>query len=1149
MQISSAVAPARSTRLSRQLAGATFVFAILVSVLLTAVDYHRTERRDREYLEHWFDLLADSSLQPIANAVWNYNMDALQLFVDGIARQPDVVYVAVHDGRNTMLSKGASSDKLLTRELPLLHTWPAATGRAQAEEIGKLVVGIDPSATRKRALEEVTRGLVSNLVLLCCIAGFLLLIIERQVMRHLRLTSQFVVDLTQNIHREHLRLDRPSKQTPDDELGLLVSGLNKMQDSLCQSIATLEEDIRKREAAEAEVRRLNTDLERHVEERTHQLQQARAAAEQVLDLTGSAHWMLEWKEQGPCIASSPRLEKLLGLPSAAVHRLDQVIKGIAALSPADARHFESRIRELYTGKSQETHMTFPFLRPSDRAEIWLDALAVMATDANGQPRITGSLQDVTQQKATEAALEDAKEQAEAAMRTKSEFLADMSHEIRTPINAISGMCHLMLRTDLNARQEDYALKIRQAGDHLLGVINNILDLSKIESGKQTLESTDFALDSVLDHMANLVGDKAAQKGLELIVEIAPGVPRTLCGDPLRLSQILVNYGNNAVKFTDRGEIRIRVNLDRRDANEVVLRFTVTDSGIGLEPEQIARLFASYEQASTFTTRKYGGSGLGLVISKRLAEMMGGQVGVESTPGQGSSFWFTARLSLALQDEPGERLDPALRHSRILIVDDNPAALGALRDTLSQLEMRPEGATSAEEALRLILASSTQDTPFAAILVDWTLPGMDGPSLAGHIRQMELEPRPALVLLTAHGQQDTLRSADEMHVDGTLFKPILTSSLLRVLNRVLGGSGGTADTPALSEGESPQHAPRLPGRRILLVEDSLLNQQVVSEMLADAGLTVEMAENGARAVDMASQNDYDAILMDIQMPVMDGITATRLLRAAPKTRDLPIIALTANVMEDDRQRCLKVGMTDFIAKPIDPATLFRILRAHLPPLGAPAEPDLLPARENVPLLELPPYIEGVDLKIGRSRLMGSDSSYARYLRLFAEHSVELPLQLQTALDARDLSTAQRLAHTLKGSAGQIGAEQVRTAAEELENAVANGASTTALTEMVSTVTEVLIRTVNGIYAALPTASEAPSVHDGDPGIILAELRLLIEDDDAKALAVFDRHRGRLEVALGAGDFQTLARQLQQFDFGLALETLRKHQEGQVRDASE
>lgn len=1144
MPTSSVVVPTKSTRLSKRLAGATLIFAILVSLLLTAADYDRTQRRDRADLEHWYGLLADSSLPPIANAVWNYNLDALQLFVDGIARQQDVVYVAVHDGRSKMLSKGEPSDTLMIRDLPLLHTWPAAAGTGRTEEIGKLIIGIDDTAARRRALETVSRGLVSNLVLVCCIAGFLLLIIERQVMRHLRMTSQFVVALSRNNLQEHLQLDRPSRRGPDDELDLLVTGLNKMQDSLCHSIVNLEEDIRKREAAEAEVRRLNTDLEHHVEERTHQLQQARAAAEQVLDLTGSAHWMLDWGDEGPRIASSPRLEKLLGLAPAAQHRLDLLIDGIAALSPADARRFESLIRELYTGKRQESHMTFPFRRPVDNGQIWLDALAVLATDANGQPRITGSLQDVTQQKATEAALEDAKEQAEAAMRTKSEFLADMSHEIRTPINAVCGMCHLMLRTTLTARQEDYALKIRQAGDHLLGIINNILDLSKIESGKQTLESTDFELDGVLDHMANLVGDKAAQKGLELIFEIAPEVPRQLCGDPLRLSQILVNYGNNAVKFTENGEVRVRVALDQQEAEQLVLRFTVTDSGIGLEPEQIARLFGSFEQASTFTTRKYGGSGLGLVISKRLAEMMGGRVGVESTPGHGSSFWFTARLSLAVTASPGPGLDPALRHSRVLVVDDNAAARNSILEALTQLEMHPEVAASADEALQILEASMGQPDTFSAVLIDWAMPGMDGLTTARRIRLMGLNPAPALVLLTAHGQDEVLHAAEEMHLDATLFKPILESALLQVLNRVLGSEA--PQEGGRLPGAEPAQLPRYPGRRILLVEDNRLNQQVATEMLADAGLIVDLAENGAQAVDMAAQRDYDMVLMDIQMPVMDGITATRLMRAAPRTRELPIIAMTANVMQEDRYRYLKAGMTDFIAKPIEPAMLFRTLAANLlPQVGVAArEPAVAPpAPDEDEGTVFPPYIEGIDLKAGRSRLMGSDSRYARYLRLFAEHSAEVPLQLQAALDARDLASVQRLAHTLKGSAGQIGAEQVRAAAAELEKAVADGASTATQTEMVSRITEVLILAVNGIYSAFPTQAEISRPVE-NVGSVIAELLSLIENDDAKALAVFDAHRALLEEMLGSVGYQALAGHLQQFDFDQALETLRRHQERQV-----
>jgi len=518
--------------------------------------------------------------------------------------------------------------------------------------------------------------------------------------------------------------------------------------------------------------------------------------------------------------------------------------------------------------------------------------------------------------AQEAELRVAKDRAEDASRMKSDFLANMSHEIRTPMNAIVGMTHLALRGARDARQLDYLQKIQQSSHHLLGLINDILDFSKIEADKLALEQIDFPIATVLDNFANLVADKASAKGLELIFDVDADVPDQLVGDPLRLGQVLINYGNNAVKFTAKGEIQVCVSVVDADSDpdHITLRFAVRDTGIGLTQEQMTGLFQSFHQADTSTSRRYGGTGLGLAIARKLSELMGGSVGVESTAGQGSTFWFTARLGRSRR--AGLLLAPSAsaQGRRVLVVDDHPAARQVMEEMLERLGFAAQSVDAGPAALQSVALADEQGAPFDVVLLDWQMPDMDGLEAARQLRQMPLRNPPQRVLVTGFGREEALARAGQGDVSAVLVKPVNPSALLDHLMRAIQGLPG-APFPALAA-PADQAAPSWDayrGARVLAVDDNEVNLLIARELLSEIGLEVDTAPDGGQSLALLRSGHYDLVLMDMQMPVMDGLAATRALRRAGWQR--PIVALTAHAMEGDRERCLAEGCDGYETKPV------------------------------------------------------------------------------------------------------------------------------------------------------------------------------------------------------------------------------------------
>lgn len=685
------------------------------------------------------------------------------------------------------------------------------------------------------------------------------------------------------------------------------------------------------------------------------------------------------------------------------------------------------------GGRERTYSTvrFPVLGEKDGSVV---AVGTVALDISELIRTQHDLEELTQTLENKVAerteqLAAARDLAETASRAKAEFLANMSHEIRTPLNAIIGMGHLAAHVNADARVGRYLGRIHSSSQHLLGIVNDILDLSKIEAGKLRLDVAEFALEDMLDQVSALVAEQADAKGLELIIDISPGLPSRLVGDAKRIGQVLINFANNAVKFTERGEIVLRVSERGRDEGGVALRLAVEDTGIGIAEDKLPLLFCPFQQLDGSMSRQFEGSGLGLAISRNLAELMDGAVSVTSQPGQGSVF--ALELSLRIGDaavSPDSAVVPATdaHNRRVLVADDNAHARRVLAEQLRSLSFRVDEAGSGQEAVERVVAADTDGLPYAVVFVDWKMPELDGLAVAGQLRRRPVHTScPRLVLLAAGGH-DLRAGLDDPHIDAVLAKPVTPGALRNVLTELFNPTqAGKASNAAANEGWE-----RLDGRAILLVEDNPINQEVVQDLLELVGARVTLAGDGLRGIELLQSRPFDLVLMDIHMPTMDGFEATAEIRKDPRFAQLPIVALTANALEGDLERCLAAGMNDYIAKPIHPGRMFATLARHLqavsehPPAGPAEARKASRAADPVgddSLLAALAGIPGIDVAQAVARMLGRADLYCQLVRRVAAERADLVNKLEAAQRGGDRRALVELIHGAKSILGMLGAD--------------------------------------------------------------------------------------------------------------------------------
>ncbi len=747
-----------------------------------------------------------------------------------------------------------------------------------------------------------------------------------------------------------------------------------------------------------------------------------------------------------------------------------------------------------------------------------------------------------------AQLRGAKAMADDANQAKSAFLANMSHEIRTPMNAIIGLTHLIRRDTTHPHQRQQLDKVSGAAMHLLAVINDILDFSKIEAGKMALDPTDFELEKVVSNVFTITGDKAEAKGLEVMAELA-GVPAILHGDGVRLGQILTNFMGNAVKFTERGSVSLHASVVQREDTQVRLRFEVRDTGIGLSPEQQAKLFLAFQQADVSTTRTHGGTGLGLAISRRLADLMGGQVGVRSEPGKGSTFWFEAPFGISTQAPAPHHAQALPPSTRVLVVDDMEEARELLADMLTHLGARADAVSSGTLALQAVAQADKVGDPYELVLTDWLMPGLNGTQTWHQICAMPLQHRPACILVSG----SLSCPADEVDAgpfSAFLPKPVLPTALEEVLVRVWNRAQGPETGAPAPNADEPVHF--APGLRLLLAEDNALNQEVAGELLRQLGFAVDVAGDGLIAVERARGQRYDLILMDIQMPRLDGLQATRQIRALPGHAQTPIVAMTANAFAEDRATALACGMNDHLPKPVDPAQLARVLARLLPgavlAAGAPA-----PAPATVATVTATPgeearmrtqlqAVPGFHLEQGLHSLGNNFAALVRLLqRLVVEHRQDARKALQ-AWHTGEQAEALRTVHTLKGLAGTAGLTGLHVAAQQAEARLQaaprdghDAATAQALQDLDARLQQLVQSLRFVVDAATDAAGTAPTGDVEQLRAGLHKLRPLLASDDLDASAAYaELHPAMLQHC--PDHAQALAQAIDGFDFVQALALL-------------
>jgi PAS domain S-box-containing protein len=790
-------------------------------------------------------------------------------------------------------------------------------------------------------------------------------------------------------------------------------------------------------------------------------------------VTSSEDAIISKSLNGIITSWNPAAERIFGYQAHEV--LDHTV---AMLLPPDRINEDSQILARIACGEYVDH--FESIRiHKDGTPINISASISPLRDSNGN--VIGSSQiirDITKAKATETALIEAKLEADAANKAKSNFLANMSHEIRTPLNGILGMIQLVMNDGLKPQQNNYLHKAYTSSTALLGILNDILDYSKIEAGRLEIEHIPIKIEALLSKVSDLFLMQIEEKGLEIFFNIDPDVPSEILGDPIRLAQVLNNLVGNAIKFTERGEINIHISLESITSKTTILQFDIQDTGIGIDPKHSDLLFKPFSQSDNSITRKFGGTGLGLSISQKLIKLMGGEISVTSTLGQGSTFSFTITAELC-HNHIKKFNSTALNHRKVLVIDDHETSCRILESWLIAWGIDVHTTTSGEQALHLIEKAVRDGYPFDTILLDWTMPGMSGLKVAQWIDEKFQPPENVhpmtIVMVTSHGMESVQNLSDSIHIDGILEKPVIPSDLFNSLH----GNEPSVKNNPISNAQSNTSSLRFDGACILLVEDNTINQEVATTFLKKRGVEVTVANNGGEAIDWVQRKTFDAILMDVHMPVMDGFEATRHICNLFPDKKLPIIAMTAAVMQEDRDHCSAAGMVDFIVKPINPDELALCLdkwvkidnTQRITNINKNNGVKKTNATFPIPSENIP----GFDFVQALARMDGNYELLARMLQFFAEAQTSTQEKLDEYLRTEAFNEAILLLHNLRGSASTIGAMELADTAHQLENELKSGAapqSHPAFEKALQTTIDIIrsMNSIDGANTVIPTESD-------------------------------------------------------------------------------
>ncbi len=990
----------RAASLHTKLMLALALVVSAIAAISVAVLTDRERERRLQELDGRADRIAELFSRSLAAPLWALDWDLPKEQLKALAPNPEVVYFRVRAEGQGLVAEVVSQphadlSKAVLRQRPIIYT--PAGGKPQ--KVGDVELAFTRSVAEK-AIQKARTTVVAMVISVMLVLYLVTFVLVR------RLVGRPILQVEKMLGRIAAGdFGARCEVRNEDEIGRLAGRVNAMADALEQS--------------------------------THRLRESEAKYRGIFE--NAAEGIFRLDRQGRLHDANPALARLLGFASP--QALAEAFNASEDAHPF--RPFLSRAQVAALFHDLDAHGEIAGaeyeLTRADGTQLWVQLNArgrsteieALVTDITARKQAIEELRrhrDALEQAVAERTMQlaEAKERAEVANRAKGDFLANMSHEIRTPMNAIIGMSHLALQSGLTARQQNYVRKIQVSSEALLGIVNDILDFSKIEAGKLDIEQVPFDLGDVLDNLANVVGLRAEEKGLELLYADPPDLPMALVGDPLRLGQVLLNLGNNAVKFTERGEVTLSVEVAGRQEGRVRLRFEVHDTGIGISAEQQQRLFRPFEQADASTSRRYGGTGLGLAICTQLVRLMGGELQLHSEPGRGSRFFFT--LPFGLQDaaapvaaatRPGGMVG-----SRTLVVDDNAAARELLAAMLQTLGMHADAAEGGEQALQAVARAAARGNPYDLVLLDWKMPGMDGIECARRIVQAAAGAAspPTVLMLTAFSRDEVLRRLEELGVQvaGLLTKPVTPSTLFDACCKALGLASLVTTRAERRKGALIENQSRLKGARILLVEDNDLNREVALELLQEEGLIVEVAHDGRDALAKLEAQRFDGVLMDCQMPVMDGFAATRELRRRPGLADLPVIAMTANVMVGDREKALASGMNDHIAKPIVVDEMFATLSRWI-------VPRVLDVRS----------LPGVDAGAALARLRGSESVLRRVLLRFAETEHDFVDRFRALQSSGDAAAAMRMAHDLHSVSGTLGMQELQVHARALEIACRNG----------------------------------------------------------------------------------------------------------------